>query len=88
MQDIAGQRLLGDAVRGWTPFGNIPSHKLCRKGCAILTKDVHSFVCCPKLDGDRRSASRLSRKFPLRCPANSLHDRSVRSPKLERGDGG
>jgi hypothetical protein len=87
MQDIAGQRLLGDTVRGWTPFGNITPAQIKRDGCVILTKDVHSFVCCPKLDGDRRSASRLSRKFPLRCPAHSLHDRFMRPPKLERGDG-
>jgi hypothetical protein len=42
----------------WTPFGNTAA-------CAILTRDVHSFVRVPTLDGDRRFEVRFQDKIPL-----------------------
>jgi hypothetical protein len=42
----------------WTPFGNTGA-------CAILARDVNTFVCAPTLDGDRRFEIRFQGKIPL-----------------------
>jgi hypothetical protein len=69
MKDISGQRLLRSAV--WI-LDRIRQHyfegiavRLRRWPCAILARDVNPFVCCPRLDGDRRFEVRFSRKIPL-----------------------
>jgi hypothetical protein len=38
MQDIAGQRLRGDTVRGWTPFGNITRAQIVQAGLRYTGK--------------------------------------------------
>jgi hypothetical protein len=69
MQDIAGRSLLRVRCERWTAFGNtrpMAPIRLCRTTpCAILAGDVNPFVCCLRLDGDRRFEVRFSRKFPL-----------------------
>jgi hypothetical protein len=42
----------------WTPFGNTAA-------CAILARDVNTFVRVPTLDGDRRFEVRFQGKIPL-----------------------
>jgi len=37
----------------------------CGAACAILATDVNTFVCCKRLDGDRRFEDRFFCKFPL-----------------------
>jgi hypothetical protein len=47
MQDIARRSVLGATASMLDPIRQHPA-------CGILGRDVHSFVCCPMLDGDRR----------------------------------
>jgi hypothetical protein len=57
MQDIAGRSLLRLRRKRWTAFGNtqpLAAIRLRPQPCAILAGDVNPFVCCLRLDGDRR----------------------------------
>jgi hypothetical protein len=58
MQDIAGQRLLGDAVGGWTPFGNITLAQIVPEGLRYTDKR------CPFV----RLLSEARRRSPFREP--------------------
>jgi hypothetical protein len=58
MQDIAGQRLLGDAVGGWTPFGNITFAQIVPEGLRYTGKR------CPFV----RLLSEARRRSPFREP--------------------
>ena len=58
MQDIAARSVLRGAVQALDPFrqhrdtrARVLSYRL---ACVILGEDVQSFVCCSRLDGDRR----------------------------------
>jgi hypothetical protein len=58
MQDIAGQRLRGDRVRGWTPFGNITRAQIVQAGLRYTGKR------CPFV----RLLSEARRRSPFREP--------------------